>query len=402
MLTHFDIEGFKSFGSPAARIRLERLTFVVGANASGKSNLLLALKFLRQCFLHGVEVAVNELDGCREVRNRILRQNKIPKPCTISLRAENLPERFENGDTFVVSKVYYELTLDLRSDEECPKVEMEKLEATVSSASGDIAYRMLRKGLDVQIHDPLSKDSVVDRKFELYPQEAGRLVAANGLSGLAAILFREYVNHWRFFNVSPELARRAARESAGSDLSEHGENLAVVLHEMEKADPKQLAEICAWLGSAVPGFESVAPVKLAVEGTWAFQVMEQRIKSGLNPQSVSDGTVRLLTLMVITAWVSKKATLVCIEEPENGVHPQLAESFVSALRTVSAERQFLVTTHSPSFLDHLRPEELLLVDKENGFTQVRRAADVDDIKVFTRRFSLGDLWSQGMLKGIPA
>ena len=402
MLTHFTIEGFKSFGSPASRVTLEPLTFVVGANASGKSNLLLALKFLRQCFLHGVEVAVNELDGCREVRNRILRQNKNPKPCVISLSAENLPEQFENGDTFVVSKVRYELTLDLRSDEEHPKVEMEKLHATVSSQSGNVEYRLLRNDLVVEIHDPLSKDSPVDRKFELYPQEAGRLVAANGLSGLAAILFREYVNHWRFFNVSPGLARRAARESAGSDLSEHGENLAVVLHEIEKADPNQLAEICSWLGSAVPGFESVTPVKLAVEGTWAFQVVEKRIKSGLNPQSVSDGTVRLLTLMVIAAWVSKKATLVCIEEPENGVHPHLAESFVSALRTVSAERQFLVTTHSPSFLDYLQPEELLLVDKNEGFTEVRRAADVDDIKVFARKFSLGDLWSQGMLKGIPA
>ena len=402
MLTNFTIEGFKSFGSPASQVRLEPLTFMVGANASGKSNLLLALKFLRECFIHGVEVAVNELDGCREVRNRILRQNVNPKPCAISLRAENLPRQSENGDTIAVSKVRYELTLDLRSDEEHPKVEMEDLRATLSSASGDVEYRLLRKDLVVEIHDPLAKDSPVDRKFELYPQEAGRLVAANGLSGLAAILFREYVSHWRFFNVAPGLARRAARESGGCELSEHGENLAVVLHEIEKADPKQLAEICSWLGSAVPGFEGVTPVKLQVEGTWAFQVVEKRIKSGLHPQSVSDGTVRLLTLMVIASWVSRKATLICIEEPENGVHPQLAESFVGALRTVSAERQFLVTTHSPAFLDYLLPEELLLVDKEDGFTEVRRAADVDDIKVFTRKFSLGDLWSQGMLKGIPA
>src|SRR4051794_40300653 len=50
VITEFTVEGFKSFGSPASRARLEPLTFVVGANASGKSNLLLALKFLRQCF----------------------------------------------------------------------------------------------------------------------------------------------------------------------------------------------------------------------------------------------------------------------------------------------------------------------------------------------------------------
>jgi predicted ATPase len=351
--------------------------------------------------LHGVEVAVNELDGCREVRNRILREAKLPKPCAFTLKAENLPERYENGDSFFVSKARYELTLDLRSDEERPKVKSEKLAATVTTASGDVEYRMVRDGLHVEISDPLAKSPGLEKAFELYPYDSGKLVAANGLSGLAAILFREYVSDWRFFNVTPGLARRSAKESAGSELSEHGENLAVVLHEIERSDPRQLLEICSWMRSAVPGFESVSPVKLSLEGGWAFQISEKRIKAGLNPQSVSDGTVRLLTLMVIAAWVSKKATLICIEEPENGVHPHLAESFVSALRAVSSERQFLVTTHSPSFLDYLEPAELLLVDKKTGLTEIRRAADTEDIAVFAKKFSLGDLWQQGLLEGIP-
>ena len=402
MLTHFSIEGFKSFGSPATRVPLEPLTFVVGANASGKSNLLLALKFLRQCFLHGVDVAVNELDGCREVRNRIQREVKQPKPCVFCLSAENLPVRYENGGVHTVTKARYELALDLRTDDDHATIEREELNVTMSGPDGEIRYRLVREGLHVSIHDPLAKDVPQKREFELFPHDAARLVAANGFSGLAAILFREYVSQWRFFNIAPGLARRSARESAGGELSEHGENLAVVLNEIARADKRQLDEICNWLASAVPGFESVRPMKLQVEGSWAFQVAEKRISGGLNPQSVSDGTVRLLTLMVVAAWVSKKAALVCIEEPENGVHPHLAESFVDALRAVSADRQFLVTTHSPSFLDHLDPEELLLVDKRDGFTEVRRAADATDIAVFSKKFSLGDMWTQGMLEGIPS
>ena len=380
---------------------LEPLSFVVGANASGKSNLLLALKFVRQCFLHGVEVAVNELDGCREVRNRILREVKQPKLCVFSLSAENLPVSHENGNVQRISKARYELALDLRADDDHAKIEREELNITMEGAEGESRYRLVRNGLHVTIQDPLAKDVPAERSFDLYPQDGAQLVAANGFSGLPAILFREYVKDWRFFNVAPSFARRSARESAGSELSESGENLAVVLNEIAKADKQQMNEICAWLASAVPGFESVRPIKLPVEGSWAFQVEEKRISGGLNPQSVSDGTVRLLTLMVVVAWVSRKATLICIEEPENGVHPHLAESFVDALRTVSANRQFLVTTHSPSFLDHLKPEELLLVDKRDGFTEVRRAAEVAEIKMFSEKFSLGDLWSQGMLEGIP-
>ncbi|MEI7820001.1 MAG: AAA family ATPase [Verrucomicrobiota bacterium] len=397
MLTHFSIEGFKSFGSPASRVSLEPLTFLVGANASGKSNLVGALRFLRQCFLHGVEVAVNELDGCREVRNRIQRA----KPFIISLSASDLPVKFDNGVSYHVKSARYALSLDLRSDDGHAKVASEQLHVALVSESDEIIYKLTRTGLTVTIHDPLAQDRPPEHSFELYPQEADRLVAANGLAGLGAILFREYVCGWRFFNVAPGLARQSARESAGNELGENGENLSVVLNDIQRTEPALLNEICERVSGSVPGFETVRPIRSDIEGKWTFQVVERRIGGGLNPRSISDGTVRLLTLMVIAAWVSRKATLICIEEPENGVHPHLAESFVSALRTVSAERQFLVTTHSPSFLDYLQPEELLLVDKKEGLTEVRRAADHTDIKVFVKKFTLGDLWLQGELEGIP-
>lgn len=401
MLTCFSIEGFKSFGSPSSRVSLEPLTFVVGANASGKSNLLGALRFLRQCFLHGAEAAVKELDGCREVRNRIQRQNITPKPLTITLSAADLPVRHGNGTAWRVSKARYTLVLDLRSDDEHAKVEREELHITLVSADGEFAYSLMRDGLSVKIHDPLAKDRAPDQAFDLFPQDADRLMAANGLSGLGAILFRDYVFGWRFFNIAPSIARRAAKEIAGGELGEHGDNLAVVLHEIQRTEPQLLTEICERVASSVPGFENVRPVKLQVEGSWAFQVVEKRIGGGLNPQSVSDGTIRLLTLMVIAAWVSRKATLICIEEPENGVHPHLAESFVNALKSVSSERQFIVTTHSPAFLDYLKAEELLLVDKRDGFSEIRRAADHHDIQVFAKKFTLGELWLQGELEGIP-
>ena len=70
------IEGFKSFGSPGRPIQLSPFSFLVGANASGKSNFVSAFRFLQTSLLRGLDHAVLDLGGCREVRNRILRERE--------------------------------------------------------------------------------------------------------------------------------------------------------------------------------------------------------------------------------------------------------------------------------------------------------------------------------------
>ena len=67
----------------------------------------------------------------------------------------------------------------------------------------------------------------------------------------------------------------------------------------------------------------------------------------------------------------------------------------------SESRQVLVTTHNPDFLDELQPNEVILCDKEEGFTKTRQASDVDEIDSFRKTYRLGELWVQGTLGGIP-
>src|SRR5579864_4679900 len=82
------IEGFKSFGTPAEVIPFGPLNFVVGANASGKTNLISALRFLQLAVLQNTEFAVNEFGGVAEVRNKILRQRESLKPLTIGFKLD--------------------------------------------------------------------------------------------------------------------------------------------------------------------------------------------------------------------------------------------------------------------------------------------------------------------------
>lgn len=187
------------------------------------------------------------------------------------------------------------------------------------------------------------------------------------------------------------------------NLGASGEYLAAILHKLEKANNGQISldQISDGLRGAVPGFKSIRTKPLEVEGKWTFQVIEDRIRGAINPRSVSDGTIRLMALMVVAHWSAPRSTLLAIEEPENGLHPHLSKHVMDLLRTASATRQVIMTTHNPDFLDELNPEEVLLCDKVEGYTKVRHASDVHDIGGFRKYFKLGELWEQGTLGGIP-
>ncbi len=86
-----------------------------------------------------------------------------------------------------------------------------------------------------------------------------------------------------------------------------------------------------------------------------------------------------------------------IEEPENFLHPSLLPVLAEECRSVLGSTQLLVTTHSPFFIDGLRPEEVrILWRDDNGYTNVRRASDIEGISdLMTAGGLLGNLWTEG-------
>ena len=82
------------------------------------------------------------------------------------------------------------------------------------------------------------------------------------------------------------------------------------MHKLEQKNGKRgLDEIISGLKSVIPGFKGIKTTPLPLEGKWAFQVLEDKIKDVINPESVSDGTIRLLALMVIASRMAKDPIL---------------------------------------------------------------------------------------------
>ena len=89
--------------------------------------------------------------------------------------------------------------------------------------------------------------------------------------------------------------------------------------------------------------------------------------------------------------------LIGIEEPENQLHPRLLPELAEECRAASARTQLMVTTHSPFFVNGLRPEEVWVLYRDAwGYTQARRAADMRGIPEFMAQGAqLGQLWMEG-------
>lgn len=402
MITEVKIEGFKSFGMANMPVPLGPLNFLVGANASGKTNFISALRFLKIAVCHDAELAVNEFGGITEVRNKILRERQESKPLTLAIKFAALPMFSVGKENFQILKASYVIELDVRGVTGVPSVEMESLSAELqSSGQPPSTYSLKRTRDEIEIFDPASPRGDTT-KLPVPPQEQSRLALAVGFYSLPCLVLRDTIQSWAFFNINPQIARSPFKEIPEVDLGSAGEYLSVVLHKIEQENGKNsLDSIVSGLRGAIPGFRNIKTTRLPVENKWAFQVIEQRIRGAINPESVSDGTIRLLALMVVAVWTSRRSGLIAIEEPENGLHPHLSEHIVEIFREASQRTQVLATTHNPSFLDFLEPKEVHMCDKVDGFTKIRNADSADQVANFRSKFRLGELWEQGALGGIP-
>jgi predicted ATPase len=129
-------------------------------------------------------------------------------------------------------------------------------------------------------------------------------------------------------------------------------------------DHQAKEEIESHLASAIPGFRSIG-VRPAGKGTAIGIWHEQGVHSELTLADLSDGTLRLLGWLTL-AFAPNPAPLLCIDEPELGLHPRALPVLAGALQLASARTQLIVATHSPHFLAQFDLEQIGVMRKEDG------------------------------------
>ena len=325
-------------------IHLNEFNLFIGANASGKSTILDALRFLSE--------AVRTRDFREPVftRGGVLHmawKGEAAQTVGLSVRLNDSGKEFEwelrlvrNGYEFHVEEHLDEL----RSD--APPVRL--LDATRGDGwwwSGDEGRVLLKQA----------------------PTSCA-LSAAAADASFPARDVAEFIGRWGFFDPSPFLLRRDWASVDSGRFDHYGRNLGGTLHALSLSSPETVTQIVESTRAIVGLPSEVEPRES--EDRFYFVQREPGLQFPVHQMGVSSGTLRMLALM--TALHAEAGTnLIGIEEPENYVHPTALSAFLDHLRHVQDRIQFMVTTHSPLLLDFLgAPEAVRVVrrDSQEGTT----------------------------------
>ena len=360
---------------------LTPLTVLLGPNGSGKSTVFDVFAFLSECFELGLRRAWDKRGRAKELRSR-----GSEGPVSIEIKYQ------EPGFPLIT----YHLAVDERDGS--PVVVEEWLRWKRGSHGQPFRFLDYKEGHGRAVSGELPDEK--DKRVEI-PLKSPDLLAVNALGQFAehprVAALREFITGWYVSYLSADSVRGQPEAGPQERLSRSGDNLANVIQHLAERHPEQLERVFSILRQRVPRIDRVLAEAMP-DGRLLLQIKDAPFSQPVLAKFASDGTLKLLAYLVLLHDPTPPA-FVGIEEPENFLHPRLLPELAEECRETSERTQLLVTTHSPFFLNAVRPDEVrVLWRDEFGYTQSLRALDIMGVKEFVEQGGLlGHLWMEGHL-----
>lgn len=360
---------------------LTPLTVLLGPNGSGKSTVFDVFAFLAECFELGLRRAWDKRGRAKELKTR---GGDGPVTIEIKYREPGFP------------LITYHLAVDEKAGG--PVVVEEWLRWKRGSHGQPFRFLDYRegKGKAVSGELPDERDTRID-----VPLKSADLLAVNALGQFAehprVAALRDFITGWYVSYLSADSARGQPEAGPQDRMTRTGDNLANVIQYLAEQYGDRLEQIFAVLRRRVPRIERVLAETMP-DGRLLLQIKDAPFRNPVLAKFASDGTLKMLAYLVLL-YDPTPPPFIGIEEPENFLHPRLLPELAEECRAASDRTQLLVTTHSPFFLNALRPAEVrVLWRDEQGYTQTQRAADLPGVSEFVEQGALlGQLWMEGQL-----
>ena len=184
-------------------------------------------------------------------------------------------------------------------------------------------------------------------------------------------------------------------------LQPDGSNLAALLHGLRKRTPKKYRAIVEVIRAVAPFFDDFVLEPDEIDSK-VIQ-LEWRHKSDpsyFDAHSLSDGTLRFMCLAALLLQPTRPS-LVVVDEPELGLHPAAIVQLAALLRLASRDGQVVIATQLVTLLDQFASEDVIVVERSNGESKFHRLAP-DQVRGWLDDYSLGELWLKNVLGGRPS
>lgn len=308
-------------------------TVFVGANGVGKSNIFEALEFVNYCSTTFFDSAVNAFGGEEEIAN-------------------DLNEVFEFEAVFDEFKSHF-----------------------VSGYVGGL--RALNKYYKERGHN--FADPLPPNQKNFYPGGIAHRILIDDKTGGQKYINESYKQFFASFShlFIKAFDKVAIVRKGDKSLELSGSNLEKVLKRLLEDEEKR-DEIIEYLELFIPYFEKVEIQSSELSGTDTLLIYEKGRARPFNKRLISDGTYNILCLLT-ALYQSDEPQFLCIEEPENGLTPDVIKEMVQIFRNACQEKGHYIwlNTHSQSLVSQLTADELITVDKVNGETKVTQFTGKD-------------------------
>jgi predicted ATPase len=251
--------------------------------------------------------------------------------------------------------------------------------------------------------EPGNASSLVTSQWN--PQAGIHGAASYESSKVGAIL-----NRTRIYSLDAMAIAAPVHLQPDIELAHTGANLAGVLDRLRDQHPEQFDALNKQLGRWIPEFDRI----LFETPRAGFRSIALRTREGshlIKASNLSQGTLIALALLTI-AYLPEPPSIVCLEEPDHGLHPRLLRDVRDALYRLaypegSQEKrepvQVIATTHNPYFLDLFRehPEEIVIAEKVGLESKFSRLSNREDLEEILGDAPLSEVWYSGVLGGVP-
>ena len=410
-IVEISVENFKSYKK--MKIDLNSLNYIIGGNASGKSNFVSILKFFSDIVEYGLEDAVLLQGGINYLYNINARESSYLK--------YNIKIEFDEKDSqmqkyipiregiYIPQALDYTLKIRPNKEGEGFRVVKESIKLIFDQLKKDEEKTVKQGSFTLN----LTKDSngkisnnIDQRDFNDDNELFGLKLLVNHavnedtlIKGLFTILNITYVRYSKIkiYNFDVNLLKLPSSIIARSELEENGSNLVNIIQQLLKKSVLK-NKLNKLLKTILPFIDDI-DVENNVNKSVFFKLKETFNGKEFPSYMLSDGTVNVLAV-IVALYFQEDNDIIILEEPERNIHPKLLGKLVSFFEDVSSKKQIFITTHNPYILKEANLNDIILVSRnENGVSNISRPANDKNIRIFLDNdLGIEDLFVDGVLR----
>lgn len=387
------VENFKSFKE--IDVELGNFNVIIGANASGKTNFVKLLQFLKHLSTEELEDAISLAGGTEYFRNLKLQSDKpFSLNAVLELNFDTIYSFNLNMEGFKINEMNYLLKFIFKEEKPFFQILEENLlfKANITKYNkkteeikffntGELKYQRNKGKLNVNFSTtiPIKVEEFAPAfmKYENLPEN----ITFFQLPGL--FLFSGYgkinMDEARFYEFNPKTCKSPSKLENKIKLEEDGSNLAKKLEQIlkDEEDKNKFINIMTYILDFTKDFKT----EREFDGSISYNILEKYSDQYLPSIFLSDGTVNITALVI--ALFFEDEPLAVFEEPDRGIHPYVISRLVELMKEASAKKQIIITTHNPQILKYTDPEDLLLISRDkDGFSKITRPIENQEIRDF--------------------